>query len=368
VLDTHVDTAQRLLFEPFDLGRRSRRGCVDIPRMRQGGLDAVFFAIWCPGTLRGAPAVQRALNLIDAVREQVRRHPRDLALAATAQEARAARRQGKIAILLGLEGGHMIAGDLAVLRTFAALGVRYLTLTHNLNTDWADSSTDKPAHHGLTRFGRTVVREMNRLGMLVDVSHASDETFWDALRASCAPVIASHSSCRALADAPRNLTDRMIRALAAKGGVVQINYELSFLSQPYRDALNRMRREFTAAIARAEKACGGNEASKIMAWNRVVGDYQRRGRLPAVAWEKIVEHIDHAVELAGPDHVGLGSDFDGATMPRGMEDCSRLAAITGALLDRGYSAGDIRKILAGNLLRVLAEAEAGSFGEAQGSK
>jgi peptidyl-prolyl cis-trans isomerase A (cyclophilin A) len=193
--------------------------------------------------------------------------------------------------------------------------------------------------------------------MLVDVSHASDETFDAGLETSRTPIIASHSSCWALADAPRNLSDRMIRALAAQGGVVQINYERSFLCQAYRDALARARREIAAALARAEKACGENEACKIMARSRVVAEFTRRGKLPRVGREKILEHIEHAIGLVGPEHVGLGCDFDGATMPRGMEDCSRLPAITGALLARGYSTDDIRKILAGNLLRVLAQAE-----------
>ncbi len=357
VVDTHVDTAQRLLFDHFDLGARSGAGSVDLARMRRGGLDAVFFAIWCPGTLRGVAAVQRALALIGAVRAQVHRHGRELALAATAAQTRAAARAGKIAILLGVEGGHMIADDLRMLQVFAALGVRYLTLTHNVNTRWADSSTSEPEHGGLTAFGRRAVREMNRLGMLVDVSHASDATFYDALETSRAPVIASHSSCRALADSPRNLSDEMIRALAAQGGVLQINYELSFLSQAYREALARVRGEMGAAIARAEKACGENQACKIMARSRVVAEFTRRGKLPPVGWEKIVEHIDHAAELAGPDHVGLGSDFDGATMPRGMEDCSRLPALSRALLARGYSKRDVRKILGENVLRVLAAAE-----------
>jgi len=352
-----VDTTQRLFFERLDLSRRSPRGSVDIPRMREGGLGAVFFAIWCPETFRGPAAVHRALALIETVRAAIERHRDELALATTAAEVRSAHRQGKIAILLGIEGGHMMGGDLSVLRIFRGLGVRYLTLTHNQSTDWADSSKDRPIHNGLTAFGREVVRELNRLGILVDVSHVSDKTFYDALETSRAPIIASHSSCRALADSPRNLTDDMIRALAAQGGLIQIAFERSFLSQALRDARETIRAEFAAAIAAAEKPCGENEAGKIMARSQVVAEYTRRGKLPPVGWETIVEHIEHAMKLAGPSHVGLGSDFDGAIMPEGMEDCSRLPRLTAALLDRGYSGKDIQKILGGNLLRVLAQTE-----------
>jgi membrane dipeptidase len=358
VLDTHVDTTQRLLFDHFDLEKRSRKGHLDIPRMRAGGLNAVFFSIWTPGRITGPAAVQRALALIDSLRKQVRQHPQDLMLATTADDVRRAHEQGKIAILMGMEGGHMIADDLGTLRRYATLGVRYLTLTHSVNDDWADSSTDKPVHNGLTDFGRQVVRELNRLGVLVDISHVSDKTFYDALAASQAPLIASHSSCRALCNVPRNMSDEMIRALAAKGGVIHINYHVGFLSQEYADAYQAHRDEIEAAKDKAEKHCGQNEACQIEEDDRVNLKFIRSGKLPHVGWEKIVEHIDHVVKLVGADHVGLGSDFDGATMPEGLEDCSHLPRITAALVKKGYSDEDIRKILGGNTLRVLAEAEA----------
>src|SRR2546429_1881949 len=236
VVDTHDDTTQRLLDGKFDLGTRSSTGSIDIPRMREGNIGAIFFSIWMPSKVTGPDAVNRAIVQIDAVREQVRKHPNDLVLATTAAEIRDAHKQGKIAALLGVEGGHMINSDLGVLRAYAALGVRYMTLTHSGNDEWADSSTDKAVHNGLTDFGREVVREMNRLGVMVDISHVSDKTFYDALAVSKAPLIASHSSCRALCDAKRNMTDQMIKDLAAKGGVIQINYHVGFLSQEFRNA------------------------------------------------------------------------------------------------------------------------------------
>jgi membrane dipeptidase len=360
VVDTHDDTTQRLVWEKgFDLGTRHADGNIDIPRMREGGLGAIFFSIWLPGTVTGPEAVKRALDQIDAVREQVRRHPKELALCTTAEEVRRAHAQGKIAALMGVEGGHMIASDLGVLRMYAALGVRYMTLTHSVNDEWADSSTDKAAHNGLTDFGKDVVREMNRLGVMVDISHVADKTFYDALAVSEAPMIASHSSCRAICDAPRNMTDEMIKALAAKGGVIQINYHVGFLSQEYRDAEQKYGRseEGKADAAALKTKCGENEACQIVAGDQLAHRQMMDGKLPKVSWEKIVEHIDHAVKLVGAEHVGLGSDFDGANMPLGMEDCSKLPKITEALLAKGYSEADVQKILGGNTLRVMEQVE-----------
>jgi len=357
VLDTHVDTPQRLLFEKFDLGKRDAEGHLDIPRMREGGLNAVFMSIWTPSQVNGPKGVKRALDLIDAVREQVQRYSQELALATTAEEVRRARAQGKIAVLMGMEGGHMIDDDLGLLRIYAALGVRYLTLTHGSNTNWADSSTDDPKHNGLTPFGRSVVRELNRLGVLVDISHVSDKTFYDALEASRAPLIASHSSCRALCNHKRNMTDDMIRALAKKGGVIQINYNTGFLSQEYAEAYRRIADEIKAKDSEADKLYGENMAPVIRANERIRREFTAAGKLPRVSWEKIVAHIDHVVKLVGVNYVGLGSDFDGATMPVGMEDCSKLERITEALLRKGYSEADIRKILGENTLRVLEQAE-----------
>jgi len=357
VIDTHDDTTQRLLDPKFDLGVRHSDGSIDIPRMRDGGLSALFFSIWIPSKITGPQAVKQALDQIDAVRETVRKHPNDLVLATTADEIRAAHAQNKIAALIGVEGGHMMGNDLSVLRSFAALGVRYMTLTHTGNTDWADSSTDKPEHNGLTDFGKDVVREMNRLGVIVDVSHVSDKTFYDVLATSKAPVFASHSSCRALCSAARNMTNDMIRDLAKHGGVIQINYHVGFLSQEFRDveaAHPELEKEINAEI---KKRCGDDENCSMVAGDQVVREYVQAGKLPRVDWTKIIEHIDHAVKIAGIDHVGLGSDFDGAMMPFGMEDASHLPQITEALLQKGYSDSDIRKILGENTLRLLREVQ-----------
>ena len=369
VVDTHADTTQRFLggqfardgkFDvhlKFDLAVRDARGSIDIPRMREGGLGALFFSVWIPSKVQGVPAVQRALEQIAAVHEQVARHPADLAFAATADEIRAAHRQGKIAVLIGIEGGHMINSDLAVLRQFAAQGARYMTLTHTGNVEWADSSGALAAHHGLTPFGREVIREMNRLGMMVDVSHVSDKSFYDVLAVSQAPLIASHSSCRALCDAPRNMSDAMIKALAAKGGVIQINYHVAFLSQKFRDAEKRDPSINQAIEAELRQLCGDNEACELIEGDRLTRQYVQQGKLPRVDWSEIIAHIDHAVKLVGADHVGLGSDFDGANMPYGMEDAAQLPKITEALLRKGYSEDDVRKILGENTLRLMAEVE-----------
>jgi len=357
VLDTHDDTTQRFFSKDFDLAKRNHDGHVDIPRMREGGMNAIFFSIWIDGRIMGPPAVQKALDQIDLVHENVLKNSKDMVFCRTAEEVRRAHAQGKIAALMGVEGGHMIGNDIHVLRMFGDLGVRYMTLAHFYNDEWADSSTDKPAHNGLTDFGKEVVREMNRQGIMVDISHVSDKTFYDALGVSKAPLIASHSSCRALCNHPRDMSDDMIKALAAKGGVIQINYERSFIDQAYKDAYDKVSGGVVAATEKITKKCG-NDSDCI---TRKLKDFQTQleasGALPRVSWERIIDHIDHVVKLVGPDHVGLGSDFDGATMPDGMEDCSKLPKITEALMRKGYSDNDIRKILGENLLRVMEQTE-----------
>jgi membrane dipeptidase len=357
VIDTHDDTTQRLLDPKFDIGVRHTNGNIDVPRMREGGLSAIFFSIWTPSKTVGPTAVKQALDEIDAVREAVRRHPKDLVLATNAAEIREAHKRQKIAALMGLEGGHMIDNDLGALRSFAALGIRYMTLTHMGNTEWADSSTDTPAHNGLTDFGKDVVREMNRLGVIVDISHVSDKTFYDVLATSKAPVFASHSSCRSICNAARNMTDDMLRDLAKNGGVVQVNYHVGFLSQEFREFEKNnpdVEKEINAEV---KKRCGDNEACSDVMGQEVAREFMQAGKLPKVDYTIIIDHIDHAVKIAGIDHVGLGSDFDGAVMPVGMEDVTHIPQITDALLKKGYSDADIRKILGENTLRLMCEAE-----------
>jgi membrane dipeptidase len=357
VLDTHDDTTQNLFDKDFDIGKRNATGHIDIPRMREGGMNAIFFSVWIDGRTMGPLAIQKALDQIDAVRQNVKLHSKDLVLARTADDVRRAHEQGKIAALMGIEGGHMLGNDIRMVRIYSDLGVRYMTLSHFYNDEWADSSTDKPAHNGLTDYGKEIVREMNRTGMLVDISHVSDKTFYDALEVSKAPLIASHSSCRALCNHVRDMTDDMIKALAAKGGIIQINYEKSFIDQAYKDASDKWSGGVVAKFDELKKKCGDDEAC----FGKTMAEQEKQavaeGKLPHVSWERIIEHIDHVVKLVGPDHVGLGSDFDGANMPDGMEDCSKLPKITEALLRKGYSEDDIRKILGGNTLRVMAAAE-----------
>src|SRR5271168_92261 len=260
VVDTHDDTTQRFLSGTFDIGKRNPDGHVDIPRMREGGMNAIFFSIWIDGRILGPPAVQKALDQIDAVRENVKKYSKDMVLARTADDVRRAHAQGKIAALMGVEGGHMIGNDIRIVRIFADLGVRYMTLSHFYNDEWADSSTDKPAHNGLTDFGKDIVREMNRQGIMVDISHVSDKTFYDALEISKAPLFASHSSCRALCNHVRDMSDDMIKALAAKGGVIQINYERSFIDQAYKDASDKATGGVVAMEQKAFKDCAGDDA------------------------------------------------------------------------------------------------------------
>src|SRR5580658_2097287 len=357
VLDTHDDTTQRFFSRDYDLGKQNPDGHVDIPRMREGGMNAIFFSIWIDGHIMGPPAVQKALDQIDAVRENVKKYSKDMVLARTADDVRRAHAQGRIAALMGVEGGHMIGNDIRVLRIFADLGVRYMTLTHFYNDEWADSSTDKPAHNGLTDFGKDIVREMNRQGIVVDISHVSDKTFYDALEVSKAPLLASHSSCRALCNHVRDMSDDMIKALAAKGGVIQINYEKSFIDQSYKDAQDKLSGGVVEMIDHLKKICGDDEECQNKKMTEMTDKATAEGKLPHVSWERIIDHIDHAVKLVGADHVGLGSDFDGADMPDGMEDCTHLPQITEALMRKGYSDADNRKILGDNLLRVMEQNE-----------
>ena len=359
VLDLHDDTTQMMADEGFDLTQRHDYGQVDVPRMRQGHVTGVFLSIWTDAVRYTPPeSIRRALEQIDAVRREAAQHPAELALATTADQVMAARKRGQIAILMGVEGGHMIDSDLAVLRTYFQLGVRYLTLTHTKHTPWADTSSQPSAHNGLTDFGRQVVREMNRLGMMVDISHVSDKTFYDAVETSAAPVIASHSSCRALADVPRNMTDDMLRALASNGGVVHINYFEGFLDRSFMDRLGALKDEHAQQDEREGQAPKFGDRSELGPAVRAI-NRQRIAKLGRVPLGRLLDHFDRAVKVAGVDHVGLGSDFDGADdqFPEGMEDISKIPNLVRGLMERGYSDEDILKILGGNTLRVMREVE-----------
>lgn len=349
VIDTHVDTTSRFQRRGWNFTEEHTDGQLDLPRMIKGGLDGLFLSIFMPGTVTGPKAVNDSIERIASVYKLAEDYPEKVAVCTTADQVRAACKQGKIAALLGMEGGHMINNSLPILRMYARLGVRCLTLTHSVSVDWADSSGDQPKHNGLTDFGKEVIRELNRLGVMVDVSHVSDKTFWDALEVSKAPMIASHSSCRALTAHARNMTDEMIKALAAKGGVIQINYHIEFLD-------NQAAAYFKKAEPIVEEFMRKNPGREN--YRRAQEEVMKKlGPMPKVSWEKIIENIDHAVKLVGADHVGLGSDFDGATMPEGLKDVSMLPKITEALLRRGYSESDIRKILGENTLRLLSDVE-----------
>lgn len=352
-IDAHLDTMQRVLNEKIDIIARLGSGHVDVPRLREGGMHAPFFALWVQTFYSGSEAVRRTLQLREAAQRLVDGHSNVLEIATSAGDVERIVKAGKIAITLTLEGGHQIADDIAVLRIYHRLGIRSMTLTHFRDNNWADSSTDEPRHNGLTPFGREVVREMNRLGMMVDVSHVSDKTFYDTLEVTTRPVIASHSSCRALTAVPRNLTDDMLRALAKNGGVVGINFAPGFINSD--DARDEMRN-----IARMG-------AREVTLTGRALDDYAREQHFldfprtnaapPHATLADAVAHIDHAVKVAGIDHVGIGSDFDGiANVPRGLEDISRMPEVTAALLRKGYTPSDIRKIMGGNFLRVYREA------------
>jgi len=321
--------------------------------MKEGGIGGEFFAVYVAAQYaKNGGSARRALDMIDAVRGLVGRYPDRLELATTADDVRRIAHEGRIAALLGIEGGHAIENSLAALRMFHLLGVRYMTLTHTNTNDWCDSSGDKPRWNGLNDLGRDVVREMNRIGMIVDISHISDKAFWDVLGVTTAPPFASHSSCRALCSAPRNLTDEMIVALAQKGGVIQINFNSGFLDDGYKDATQALR-ERRQAEARIQFR--DNPTALEAEMKRIL---DLKPSVPPPPLSRLIDHIDHAVRLAGADHVGLGSDFDGVpSLPQGLEDCSKLPAVTHELLKRGYKEDDILKILGGNTLRLMEEVE-----------
>jgi membrane dipeptidase len=362
VIDGHADTPQRFVDEGWEFDAALGDGHLNLETARRGGLSAEFFAIWVqPDEWRGRYA-HRTLELIDGVYEQLRKHPREMALGLCAEDVRRAHAEGKFCVLLGIEGGHSIENSLALLRGYHRLGVRYMTLTWANSNEWADSSGDLDDpnvvhHNGLTHFGREVVREMNRLGMMVDVSHVSDKTFRDVMETTHAPVIASHSSARALASAPRNLADEQLRAVATSDGIVMVNFYPSFVDDAWRDAWSATSAEREALTAAA--AAGYRERGEPVPYSvalKVDREFfaARAATMKRPTFERVVDHIDHVAKVAGIDHVGIGTDFDGfGILPEGLENAAGLPKIYGALMARGYTAAQMRKILGENLLRVM---------------
>lgn len=366
VVDTHLDAPDQLSSKWADVAIRGATDHFDIPRARQGGLTAPFFSIYVAASYADHGAARRALELIDLTHRVVDGHRQDMTLATTPADIRAAKQAGKIAVLMGIEGGHAIEDSLGVLREMYRAGVRYMTLTHVNTNHWADSSgpfyepdfdpRKSAVHHGLTEFGKTVVKEMNRLGMIVDISHVSDDTIRDVLAVSRAPVMASHSSCRALSSIPRNLTDDQIKQIAAKGGVVMINVGSSFLDQAIYD-------RFTATLAKIKpeylriKAQYARDPERLRA--EMMALQKKQGPPPRAQWTKIVDHIEHVIQVGGEDAVGIGDDFDGiGDPPIGFDDVSFYPKLSEELLRRGHSEAQIRKVLGENFLAFFARVEA----------
>jgi membrane dipeptidase len=365
IVDTHADTPQRFLDEGFDIGSTDPHdiGHMSLDKAHRGNLGAEFFSIWVDPETNQGHFARHTFDLIDSVYEQAARHPDRMMMAFSVADIERAHREHKLAALMGIEGGHSIENDMHLLRDYYRLGVRYMTLSWSNTNEWADSSGDiddaKVQHHnGLTDFGKQVVLEMNRLGMMVDISHVADKTFWDTIATAKAPVIASHSSARALVNHPRNMTDDMLRAVAKNGGTVQVNFFSGFVDEDYRKAMEAQSKDQAAAIQKY--------VDSLKAQGKPVNyiEIDRMGRewmakIPRPPLKSLIDHIDHIAKVAGVDHVGLGSDFDGVSgaTPQGIDSAADLPKITQALLNRGYNADDIKKILGGNLLRVFRQVE-----------
>jgi membrane dipeptidase len=374
VIDTHADTPQRFLDEGFDIGSTDPNdiGHISLDKARRGNLGAEFFSIWVEPETNQGHFAHHTFDLIDSVYEQAARHPDRMTMAFSVADIERAHREHKLAALMGIEGGHSIENDIHLLRDYYRLGVRYMTLSWSNTNEWADSSGDmddvKVQHHnGLTDFGKQVVLEMNRLGMMVDISHVADKTFWDTIATTKAPVIASHSSARALVDAPRNMTDDMLRAVTKNGGVVQVNFYNGFDDEDFRKAMEAQKKSQDAATKEyVEQRKAEGKTVTYVELDRIEREWM--AKIPRPPLKSLIDHVDHIAKVVGVDHVGLGSDFDGVSgaTPKGIDSAADLPKITQALLDRGYSADDIRKILGGNLMRVFAEVERVSH-EMQGS-
>ena len=362
IIDTHADTPGRFVDENFDLSQDAGTGYLDFNKIKAGNLGAEFFSIWVNPTTFKGHEIKRALDMIDSVYEQARLHPDKMMMAFSTQDILAAHRQHKLAALMGVEGGHAIEGDMRVLRDYYRLGVRYMTLTWSNTNELGDSSgdmNDKTVQHhdGITDFGRQVVREMNRMGMMVDISHVADRTFYQALVASRAPVIASHSSSRALTSAPRNMTDDMLIALARNGGVAQVNFYCAFVSQKYLDRAKELGQQHDPDYEKVQSLFTQPQTPEVKK-QLDAAKMALAPKLPRPPLSDLIDHIDHMVKVAGVDHVGLGSDFDGIDCsPQGLDSAADLPKISQALYQRGYKAADIDKILGGNLMRVFGEVE-----------
>ena len=365
VIDTHADTPQRFLDEGYDIGSTDPNdvGHISLDKARRGNLGAEFFSIWVEPESNQGHYAKHTFDLIDSVYEQAARHPDRMMMAFSVADIERAHREHKLAACMGIEGGHSIENDIHLLRDYYRLGVRYMTLSWSNTNEWADSSGDiddpKVEHHnGLTDFGKQVVLEMNRLGMMVDISHVADKTFWDAITTTKAPVIASHSSARALVDAPRNMTDDMLRAVAKNGGVVQVNFFNGFDDQNFLNAERAQQKDQAAAIQKyIDDLKAQGKPVNYVEVDRMEREWM--AKIPRPPLSALIDHIDHIAKVAGVDHVGLGSDFDGVSgaTPAGIDSAADLPKITQALLDRGYSGDDIKKILGGNLLRVFKDVE-----------
>jgi membrane dipeptidase len=364
VIDTHADTPQRFVDENWNFTDPLNGGMLNYDSAKKGNLDAQFFSMWVdPGQYPANQSAQRTLSLIDATLEQVRKAPDTLQLCLSSDDIIAAHKNKKFAVLMGIEGGHSIENSLDLLRDYYLLGVRYMTLTWSNTNDWADSSgdIDDPGvthHNGLTPFGKQVVQEMNRLGMMVDISHVSDKTFWDVIATTHTPIIASHSSARALTQAPRNLTDEMLQAVAKKNGVVMVNFFPAFIDENWRRAWNASSAERT----KAQDALEAEYHSKglpvpFFASHKIDREFAARiGRAP---FNSLIDHFDHVIKVAGIDHIGIGTDFDGIPVPpEGVDSAADLPKITTALMARGYTPEDMKKLLGGNLLRVFHDVQA----------
>ena len=354
IVDGHCDTPYRLLRHNVHLDEHDTEAQADLRSLQESGITASFFAAYVPPFYANRGAAKFAYRLIDLIHAEVERNSAALAFCTNSAEIRAAKRDGKVGIMIGVEGGHAIEDSLDTLRDFYARGARYMTLTHVNTNNWCDSSGDAPRHNGLTEFGRTVVRTMNDLGMIVDVSHISDKAFYHVLETTRVPVVATHSSCRALCRHPRNMTDDMLRDLAKNGGVCMINFFSAFLRDDVAQVIMAAQKR-----VRPPQGLGGTEElpNDSTDWDEYLHWFNSLG-CPTAELDDAADHIVHAAEVAGVDHVGIGSDFDGIDdTPSGMEDVSKLPALRDELKRRGYSEADVRKIMGDNFMRVFAEAE-----------